>query len=363
MNRWCTRFVLVLLGAVLFPHICPAPIIYRPGEGWTYEPVGSEGKWTRNRARDQLQVAKDAMERHQYKLATKAARRVVKVWPLSDYAAEAQFLVGQAYEERKKDEKAFKEYQRALIKYPKITNYTEVLERQYAISDRYLAGQWFKLWGYIPAGRSMEKTAKMFEQVANNGPYQETGPKAQLNVGTAQEKRKEYPLAVKAYEKAADRYRDRPAVSSEAMYRAGMAYRKQAQTADYDQSTAGNAIATLKDFQGLYPDDKRVTEADKVIATLRTEQARGAFETAKFYERRRRWQGAVVYYNEVVARDPNSPHAAEARERIAALKPKADAQTRARAEGEKKWRELEKAASQKPETVKPGDTKTTPEVR
>ena len=285
MNRWLIRCALILFGVIAFPHICPAPIIFRPGEGWTYEPVGSEGKWTRNRAKDQLQVAKEAFERKDYRTAQKAAKRVAKVWPLSDHAGEAQYIMARCYEQKKKDERAFKEYQKMLTRYPKAASFDEVLSRQTEIADRFLAGQWFKLWGYIPFFPSMDKTAKLYENIVKNGPYHKTGPDAQLKIGTAREKQKEYPKAVKAYETAADRYNDRPQIASEALYRAGLANNKQAKRAEYDQGVAGDAINNFTDFKALYPNDPRVPEADKLVAALKTEQARGAFQTAKFYEK------------------------------------------------------------------------------
>ena len=67
---------------------------------------------------------------------------------------------------------------------------------------------------------------------------------------------------------------DRKQVAADALYRAGMAYLKQAKTAEYDQSVAGQAIATFTDFMTLYPQDPRVAEAQQHIASLRTEQAR-----------------------------------------------------------------------------------------
>lgn len=335
MNGWLTRLLLVWVGVLGFQCICPAPIIYRPGEGWTYESVGSEGKWRRNRAKDQLDVAKEAFEKKQMSVALRAARRVVKVWPLSDSAGEAQYLVARCYEAKRRDERAFKEYQKMLTHYPKAASYDEVLGRQTKIADRFLAGQWFKLWGVIPFFPSMDKTAKLYESVVKNGPYHSTGPEAQMKIGEAREKEKEYGKAVKAYEVAADRYNDRPEVASEALYRAGLANNKQAKRAEYDQGVAGDAINSFSDFKALYPSDPRVSEADRLVASLKAEQARGAFQTAKFYERYKRWQGAVIYYNESLLKDPNSEYAAKARERIAALTPKAEAQATQRANREK----------------------------
>src|ERR1041385_5996160 len=307
MRQKFVRALLILLVVIAFPFSSPAPLVYRPGEGWTYEPVGETGKWTRTRAKDQLDVAQTAFDQKDYGLALKAARRVVRVWPVSDYVPQAQYLAGRCHEERGDEEKAFNEYQKILEKNPKITNYDEILRRQYAIADRFLAGKWFKLWGYVPFFPSMEKTADMYSKIVKNGPYSEVAPQAQLKIGTAREKKKLYPEAVKAYETAADRYADREAIASEALFGAGLAYNKQAQTAEYDQTTAGQAIATFTDFMALYPSDPRVPDAQKNIGMLKTEQAHGNFQVAKFYEKYHKWRGAMVYYNEVLVQDPNSP--------------------------------------------------------
>ena len=322
MNRGFIQVLLIGVFLLALPVRSPAPLIYRPGEGWTYEPVGGTAKWQMPRAKDQLDVAQAAFDKKAYALALKAARRVVRVWPLSDYAPQAQYLVGRCYEETGKDEKAFKEYQKVLEKQPKIGNYKEILQRQVAITDRFLAGKWFKLWGYIPFFSSMERTSDMYDKIVKNGPYSNVAPQAQLKIGTAREKQRNYPLAVKAYELAADRYHDRPKIAAEALYRAGLAYKKQAQTAEYDQSAAGKAIATFTDFRTLYADDSRVSQTDKIISSLKSEQARGSFQIAKFYEKKKKWNGALVYYNEVQLLDPDSAYATEAQQRIIALKKK-----------------------------------------
>jgi outer membrane protein assembly factor BamD (BamD/ComL family) len=320
MNRWSIRLLLVALCWFATISQSPAPLIYQPGEGWIYEKVGGEGKWTRTRAKDQLEVAKTAFEAKDYSTALKAARRTVKVWPLSDYAPEAQYLIGRCYEARGKDEQAFREYQKVVERYPKLSLFREVQQRQFGIAEKYLGGKWFKLWGVIPYGSSMDKTAEMYDKIVRSGPYSDVAPAAQMQIGRARELSKEFPLAVKAYERAADRYSDRPEVAADALFKAGMAHRQQSKAAEYDQSAAGDAIAVLTDFMTLYPGDPRFKEAEKEIADLRREQARGSFEIARFYEKRRRFQGALVYYNEVLVLDAASPYAEPARKRIEELK-------------------------------------------
>ena len=319
MTRWFVCVACIAFGVLAFPYRSPAPLVYKPGEGWVYEKPGETGEWQKTRAKDQLELAQKAFDDKDYKLAARAAHRTVRMWPLSDYAPQAQYLVGRCYEEEGQDQKAFKHYQQLLEKYPRIDKYDEVLQRQFGIANRFLNGQWGKLWGYVPFPQTLDKTAEMYEKVVKNGPYSDVGPQAQMNVGAAREQQKDYPEAVKAYERAADRYADRKDVASDALFKAGLAYQKEARTADYDQTVASKAIATFSDFSTLHPNDKRVAEAGQRIESLRTEQARGAYEIAKFYEKRNKWEAAKIYYNDALNKDPSSVYAEIARMRIESL--------------------------------------------
>jgi outer membrane protein assembly factor BamD (BamD/ComL family) len=326
MNRWSMRWLLVAAVLVAFTYESPAPLIYKPGEGWYYEPVGAKGDWMKTRAKDQLEVAKAAFDKKDYSLAMRAARRTVSQWPLSDYAPDAQYMIGRCYEVKGNGEKAFREYQKLIEKYPKYTGYDEVVRRQFGIANLYLAGKCFRFIGLIPLYRSMDKTATMYEKIIKNGPYTDTAAQAQMKIGAAHENKRglfkkapDYYQAVKAYERAADRYNDRKQISADALYKAGDAYLHQTQSAEYDQNAAGLAIATFTDFRTLHKDDPRVSEAEKKIQLLKTEQARGNFMIAKFYEKRKKLEAARIYYNASVSPedgDPFGPHAAESNKRL-----------------------------------------------
>src|SRR5688572_16789935 len=158
MSRWFVCVCCIAVGLLAFPYPSPAPLVYKPGEGWVYEKPGETGDWQKGRAKDQLEVAQQAFDANNHKLAMRAAQRTVRNWPLSDYAPQAQYLVGRCYEADGEDQKAFKHYQQLLEKYPKIDKYDEVLQRQFEIANRFLGGKWFKLWGYIPIPPSMDKT-------------------------------------------------------------------------------------------------------------------------------------------------------------------------------------------------------------
>jgi outer membrane protein assembly factor BamD len=322
MNRRSAWISLLIAVLALLPNRAPAPLTYVPGEGWYYEPYGETAKWQRTRAKDQLEVAEEAFKKGDYDTTLHAAHRILRVFPLSDYAPRAEYLVGRCLEARGRDEAAFNAYQNIIKKYPTSQSFNDILWRQYGIANRFLAGEWFRLWNVIPLYPSMDETAKLYDKIVNNGPYSDVAPHAQMKIGAAREKQGDYAAAVLAYETAADRYHDQPLIAADALYRAGWCYEKQAATAEYDQSTAGKAIATYTDFMTFYPDDKRVPEVEQSIAILKMEQVRGNFKIAQYYERTKRWAGAVVYYNEVLQLDPNSTYASVARQHIEILKPR-----------------------------------------
>ncbi len=318
------RFIAIFAFCLLaFAFRSPAPLVYQQGEGWVYDSPGVDnGKWQRARAKDQLEVGQAAYEKKNYDVAIKCCNRVEKSWPLSDYAPQAQFLLGQCYEATKQDEKAFNAYQRIIDHNPKAVNYEEILKRQYEIANRYMNGQWFKLWNYIPFFPSMDKTADMYKKIIKSGPYSEIAAQSQLKLGETHEKQDDQEAAVKAYETAADRYHDRPQVAADALFKAGLAYKKQVKSADYDHNLASQSINSLNDFITLYPNEPRVPEAQKLIGELKTEAARGNFTIAEYYENKHKYLGALIYYNEVLVQDANCSYAQTARQRISSLRQK-----------------------------------------
>ena len=78
MNRSFACLALIVLCVMAFSFTCPAPLVYTPGEGWSYEAVGGGGKWKRTRAKDQLEVAEESFGKKEYGTAFKAARRTAR---------------------------------------------------------------------------------------------------------------------------------------------------------------------------------------------------------------------------------------------------------------------------------------------
>ena len=191
MTRWIGRSLLLALCLWVLPLNTPAPLTYRQGEGWTYEKVGG-GQLDSTRAKDQLEMAQEAFDKQDYKLSLKAARRTVRVWPLSDYAPQAQYLMARCMEAKGQDEKAFKAYQNLLEKYPKAINYEEVVQRQYQIANRIPGGQTFPAVGLCSVPPVHGQDGGHVQEGHQERSVQRSGAQAQMNIGAAREKQSDF---------------------------------------------------------------------------------------------------------------------------------------------------------------------------
>jgi tetratricopeptide (TPR) repeat protein len=116
-----------------------------------------------------------------------------------------------------------------------------------------------------------------------------------------------------------------------------------AKSPHFENSVLLGAHTKLMSYQGALYDDDGLDEAQKLTESairifpdhpdrerlldearrIEAEKARGAWEEIRYWQRRRRPQSAAVYCRELIKNYPNSPYAAQARQLLAEIDPKA----------------------------------------
>ncbi len=310
-------FLFGLVALALTVPVVQAELVWRPGEGWSDE---SGGDISASSSRDQLELAHKLEAQGERDNALKAYRSLVRRWPLSFFAPEAQFRIGKILEDEGAFADAFKAFQLMVTKYPSSDYFEQALNEQYRIANLYLAGEPQRIWK-IPIGPSMDKTVEMYERVIKNAPYGTYAPQCQFNIGLAREKQRKFTDAIDAYQKVLDNYPTSSAASN-AQYQIGYAWMTSCQSGDYDMGAAKKAVDAFQDFLVRYPTSDKAAQAQENIQKLGQKQTQGAFDIALFYERSHPPdpRGAFIYYNEVVREDPNSAQAQIAKKRIQQLR-------------------------------------------
>src|SRR5471030_2530932 len=107
--------LLGLLALAFATSFAQATLVWRPGEGWSDE---SGGDVSASSSREQLDAAHKMEAKGQRDDALKAYKNLLRRWPLSFFAQEAQFRIGKILEDEADFNGAFQAFQKMVQKYP-----------------------------------------------------------------------------------------------------------------------------------------------------------------------------------------------------------------------------------------------------
>ncbi|MDX6767722.1 MAG: outer membrane protein assembly factor BamD [Candidatus Methylacidiphilales bacterium] len=313
---------LLLAGALACP--VEAALVWRPGEGWVNESSGET--LAASDAKAALQMSRDFESKEAWKDALAGYRTIIRRWPLSSAAGEAQFKAGLMQEKMGDFWNANKSYQEVVKKYAGSQYFDLAIERQYNIGNLFLAGEPQRIWK-IPLFPSMEKTIQIFQGVIKNAPYGKYAPASQFKIGLANEQQKKWTAAIDAYNKLLDRY-PKSDYADDAQYQIGYAWYQASSQPEYDQSAAQKSIEAFQDFSVRFPNSEKAAQAREYVQELSERRIKGSINIARFYEQQKNYKAAIIYYGEVVQQNPDSPDATEAKQKMEALRSKVEKASR-----------------------------------
>jgi outer membrane protein assembly factor BamD len=270
-------------------------------------------------ATDLYLAARTADEGGNANAAIEGYRAALKKYPLAPEASTAQYRLAELLEAQGDLSRAFNAYQALLTRYPDTPNFERAVAAQVAIANKYLQGRQQKILG-VNVGNSAKRAQEMYTNILSNAPFSKYAPVAQFNLGLSYEKQSQPFEAIKAYQKVLDTYPNSD-VDDDALYqiayvylRIGLAQKSQ------DLSSLIQARNTFEDFLIEYPNSEKAPQAKENLARLGGEEADDVFRIAKFYEFSKDLKSSVIYYNDVIRRQPGTKQAELAKSRIEELR-------------------------------------------
>jgi len=317
--RKAHALILFAAGACLLPcQRAAAEIEYKAGEGWSTVDANGQEKIEAT-ASAQLDKAEAYEKAGDYHRAMIAYYSLTRKFPRSGAAADAQLKAGDMAVAGGDYDRGYALYNEYLTKYPKGEDFDKALEGMYNIGQKFLDGARRKLFG-VKAFPSMARAQQIFESIVKAAPFNKWAPLAQYYAGQALEKQSKPDDAIAAYEEVISRYPTDPA-AADAQYQIGFVYLVESRTA-YDKAAATKAQEAFEDFLAHYPASEKAAQAQDNLKTLQTREHSSAVKIAKYYDKKKNYKAAVIYYDEVIKEQPGTPDATSAQARIAALKAK-----------------------------------------
>ena len=260
--------------------------------------------------RAQMDWAVNFFEKGDYAASAREFRKLVQVFPRSELAPEAQFLVGISYELMEKPAEAFVAYKKVVEIYPFSSRFKDSIEREFAIAESFSAGKRLKLIGPI-SFPSLDKAIEIYQHIVDQAPYGEYGAKAQLRLGESYRKQQRYEEASRAFQRVVSDFPSSPFVADAKYNIAFCAYHLSLKPS-YDQSATDEAINWFNDFIASHPTSDLIPEARESLRKLQGYKVQGLVQVASFYEKQGKRASAIVYYKQIVQDYPDSPEAAKA---------------------------------------------------
>jgi len=272
---------------------------------WTWTP--QTGRWVNMKKLPketpelQIEHARALMLEGQHKKALAETRKFTSFYGESDMADQNQFLRGEIRMAQGQYMDAAKEFQQVLSAYPDTELYDEAIKRQYAIGDSlYDEGQkrQEKRWAFYKK-RPLKRAAEVYGMVVENQPFTAAAAEAQYKIGLSHYARKEYVNAAFEYQRVVEDYPGSDWVD-EASYGLAMCYYNRARPPAYDQGPSRQAIDAVDTFAVRFPGDSRVAELQEKRGEMVERIAEQRLQTARFYEKRRMFKSARIYYELIV---------------------------------------------------------------
>lgn len=290
---------------------------------WIWTP--KSGKWVnpKNLPKDnpkaQFDYAKGFYAEKKYDDAIREFRKLLKAYPKSFEASESQYYLGVIEEERDNLYEAYLAYQKVVDKYPFSERIKEIIEKEYKIAEKFIAGYKRKALGVVLPVE--DPSIEILGKVVENSTYGPLAPKAQYKLGLVLKGLQRYYEAEEAFNKVVSNYPDSEWVAP-SKFQIASCRAAVSRGPDYDQGAMQDAKQKFEEFVSEHPDAVLSKDAEENVNRLKEKEAAASFNIAVFYEKQKAFKAAKIYYENVISNYSSSPWAAKALERLQLMEKK-----------------------------------------
>jgi outer membrane protein assembly factor BamD len=306
--------VFAFIFILLLPHsFASADWVWSPEQG---KFINTESE-TQSDADDIFDNALDLYKEKKLDKAAEQFQLLLKQYPKSRVAPEAEYRLGTIYEEKSDYVQAHKAYESLIKSYPQSERFEEVIEREYQIGNMFLSGKKGKLMG-LEIRPSLPLAIEVFQKIVEAAPYGAFGDKAQFSLGIAYQKSGKFDEAIEAFQSLIDQYPQSNLIQQARLQMAEAAYAKSS-TETRDQSALDEAARQAKGYLKQYPDTEEAVQAAKISQEVDELNAEKNYRIGLYYEKENYLESALIYYRDTSKRYPETQWGQKAADKLHSL--------------------------------------------
>lgn len=287
------RTLVIILILLVIPNLANAFWIWTPKSKKFINPKYA----VKDTPDEQYHWAMSFFEKEDYKRAAGEFVRLVQYYKNSELAPDAQYYAALSYQRAGKRYIAFQNYQKVIKDYPFSKRIDDIIKAEYELGQFFFKRSKATLMG-MELMADVERGIEVFSAIIENTPYSTYADDAQYMIGLSYKKIMQYNDAVVAFQKLVQEYPTSDLLEK-AKYEVAQCMYLESKKPDYDQETTDEAIEEFRKI-AKGQDKKLQEQAEHTIHRLREKKAESIFKTADFYEKRKKYRSAYIYYNEIV---------------------------------------------------------------
>lgn len=275
-----------------------------------------------------LDIARQHMAREEYEEALDAVKDWIDAYgPDSPRYPEALYLKSSAHLELKDYRSAHDGYQALLNDFPGSPYAEEALAADFRVAEQYLAGKRRRAWKGLIRVKDRDAGIKILDDIILNYPDTSLAELAQRTKADYYYSRGEFEIAEDEYAAFSREY-PRSRFTPYALLQSARAALASFPGVQFDDAGLVEARERFTQFMQLYPVPAQDLDVPVILEEIAARRAEKTLEIGKFYEKtaqftvtekERRTSAARYYYRMTTQRWPDTPAAAEASGRLAAL--------------------------------------------
>lgn len=276
---------------------------------WEWTP--ETGKWinpkyaVKNTDKEQWEYAESFRKVGNNEAAIREYNKLVKHYPLSNYAPEALFELAKIYIASGDKEKAFNKLQEIVKKYPDYPNIADVLKMQREISVEMLEKKQIK---FIERFKDTGKQLDSISSVIEAAPYEQETPPLILSLAARYAKDGNMEKAIELYGQVE---RDFPSTkwAEQARYQMLIYEINSIPEGSTDTARFSSVEIKIDQFISDFPSSPYNQQLLEKKKQLRNEIARRLFNVAEIYKKNGHKKSAEIYYEKIRTEYPDTEYA------------------------------------------------------
>lgn len=242
---------------------------------------------------------------------------LLRKFPSSHVAPDAQFQIGLICEENGDYNRAFEAYKKLTENYPQSEKSDEVIERIFKIGQMFLSGYKEKVAGVVNISR-LPKAVEVFEHITKIAPFGKYGDQAQFHIGLSYKAMGRFREAVEAFQKFVDRYPS-SALLDDAYFQLAESSYAFSKKATRDQYASEDAITNITNYLEKYPSSSASEKVLQLKKEIEEQNAEKNFRIGLYYEEQNELESARLYFDEISKQYPETVAGKQAVEKLKSL--------------------------------------------